>query len=346
MKRLTALLLTALLLISPALAAGAGSQHDPLLSKSYVAQWEALLLADRAARISEGAAALKADAARETEMLRGRCGAQGARQITLSPGGSVLLREGDEMTLVSGEGQLRVREGTAADVTAGQILSSGALQAGHRVILCADARAVFIPERQSVLKLSGTAIVSPYRDSAPDQWFGSAVDYSAMRALMNGTGEGTFTPNGTLTRAMFVTILGRMAGVDAGKYPGTSFSDVEPGSWYAAYVQWGAKNGIVNGVGDGKFAPNDPVTREQMAALIIRYADSAGLTLPQGVNVRASFGDAASVSGWAFESVDRMRRTGLLAGDELGNFNPRKGATRAEAATVFMRLDATIRILK
>ena len=82
-----------------------------------------------------------------------------------------------------------------------------------------------------------------------------------------------------------------------------------------------------------------------MAALIIRYADSAGLTLPQGVNVRASFGDAASVSGWAFESVDRMRRTGLLAGDELGNFNPRKGATRAEAATVFMRLDATIRIL-
>jgi hypothetical protein len=144
---------------------------------------------------------------------------------------------------------------------------------------------------------------------------------------------------------MFVTILGRMAGVNEGDYSGSSFTDVAAGTWYAPFVQWGAKNGIVNGMGGGKFAPNSPVTREQMAALITRYADFAQFDLPAGANAPASFRDAGSISGWAFESVERMRRTGLLNGDPEGNFHPLSGATRAEAATVFMRLDATIRIL-
>ena len=144
---------------------------------------------------------------------------------------------------------------------------------------------------------------------------------------------------------MFVTILGRMAGVQEREYPGASFSDVEVGSWYAPYVEWGAKNGIVNGMGEGVFAPDSPVTREQMAALITRYADAEGYDLPAGVSAVAAFRDAGSISGWAFGSVERMRQTGLLNGDAEGNFRPLNGATRAEAATVFMRLDATIRIL-
>ena len=98
-------------------------------------------------------------------------------------------------------------------------------------------------------------------------------------------------------------------------------------------------------MGEGVFAPDSPVTREQMAALITRYADAAGYDLPAGVSAVAAFRDAGSISGWAFESVERMRQTGLLSGDPQGNFNPLNGATRAEAATVFMRLDATIRIL-
>ena len=126
---------------------------------------------------------------------------------------------------------------------------------------------------------------------------------------------------------------------------GSSFSDVKTGTWYAPFVQWGAENGIVNGVGEGRFAPEDPVTREQMAALITRYANAFGYALPRGVGAVRSFRDLDQVSDWAFESVEHMRLTGLLTGDETGCFNPRNGATRAEAATVFMRLDATMRIL-
>ena len=347
MRRMIAALAAILLLLplGQAFASGAGSQQDPLISRSYVRRWEELLLADRAAQADQAAQALITDGARSLEMLTGRCGASGIRPETLSAGGSILLREGDSINLLSGGGSVTVRSGSLIDVTDGTVLPAGKLPAGHRCIAAKDAYAVFTAAQDSRLSLTGTAVVSQYRDSAPTQWYGSAVDYAAVRALMNGTGEGTFSPESTLTRAMFVTILGRMAGVNAADWPGTSFTDVPTNTWFSAYVQWGAKNGIVNGIGGGQFAPNSPVTREQMAVLITRYADAAGYDLPRGVSVRAYFQDAARISDWAGESVERMRVTGLLNGDDLGNFNPANGATRAEAATVFMRLDATLRLL-
>lgn len=346
-KQLLALLCAMALLASAgsAFAASPGSSQDPLLSKSFVQRWVETLCADRAAQAEKQAGALVTDAARSIEMLRGRCGAAGVRRVVLPPDGAVLLSAGDGMTLLSGSGELRVQRGAAVDVTAGALLPSGSYPAGHRCILDQDSAALFSPAGTCVLVLTGAGIVSQYRDSAPGQWFGAAVDYATTRNLMNGTADGVFSPKSTLTRAMFVTILGRMAGVKEADWAGTSFDDVATGTWYAPYVQWAAKNGIVDGVAVGKFAPNSPVTREQMAALVIRYADAAKKTLPAGVDVPASFRDAGSISGWAFESVDRMRQTGLLNGDENGNFNPKNGATRAEAATVFMRLDATMKVI-
>ena len=328
-----------------AFAVSPGSSQDPLLSKSYVQRWVEMLSADRAAKAAESANALVTDAARALEMLRGRCGKDGMRRVALTPGCTVQLSGGDGMTLLSGTGQLTIQRGTVIDVTAGAALPAGDYPAGHRGILEIDSTARFSPGGACVLLLTGAAIVSQYRDCATSQWYAEAVDYATQRQLINGTAEGVFSPKSTLTRAMFVTILGRMAGVKEADWPGTSFTDVKTGTWYAPYVQWAAKHGIADGVDVGKFAPNSPVTREQMAALVIRYTDAAGKTLPAGVDVPSSFRDAASISGWAYESVDRMRITGLLNGDEKGNFNPRSGATRAEAATVFMRLDATIRIL-
>ena len=343
MKRLMALLCAVLLLgCGSAIAASAGSAQDPLLSQSYVHQWMQMLREDRSARSIGAAAALVTDAERSLEMQRVRCGDAGVRQVKIPAGARIALSQGDTITLLSGAGTL---SGGGVDLTAGETVSGGALPRLHRVLFAASAGSTFTASEESLVTLTGTAVLSRYGDVRPDEWFGAAIDYADVRALMNGTGAGAFSPSSTLTRAMFVTILGRMAGVNEGDYSGSSFTDVAAGTWYAPFVQWGAKNGIVNGMGGGKFAPNSPVTREQMAALITRYADFAHFDLPAGANAPASFRDAGSISGWAFESVERMRRTGLLNGDPEGNFHPLSGATRAEAATVFMRLDATIRIL-
>ncbi len=343
LKRLMALLCAVLLLgCGSAIADSAGSAQDPLLSQSYVRQWAQMLREDRSAKAIAAAAPIVTDAARSLEMQRVRCGESGVRQVSVPAGARIALSAGDTITLLRGAGSL---SGAGIDLTAGETFSGGALPECRRVLLAAGAKGVFTAAEESLVLLTGTAVLSRYGDVNPGEWYGAAIDYADVRALMNGTGNAAFSPSSTLTRAMFVTILGRMAGVKEGDYPGSSFTDVPTGTWYAPFVQWGAKNGIVNGMGEGKFAPDSPVTREQMAALITRYADAASLELPAGASAVSAFRDAGNISDWAYESVERMRQTALLNGDTQGNFNPRSGATRAEAATVFMRLDATIRIL-
>ena len=190
----------------------------------------------------------------------------------------------------------------------------------------------------SLLPVTGLAASHPFQDVPSSHWANSAVAYVYDNNLMNGTGSNTFTPNGTLTRAMFVTILGRMDGVNTASYPGTSFSDVPTGQWYSPYVAWASSQGIVTGTGNGQFSPNSPVTREQMAAMIARYVEASGIHLPDADNPASSFKDAASVSSWARDGLELMRRTGILSGYADGTFGPKKTATRAEAATIFMRL--------
>lgn len=190
----------------------------------------------------------------------------------------------------------------------------------------------------SLLPVTGLAASHPFQDVPSSHWANSAVAYVYDNNLMNGTGSNTFTPNGTLTRAMFVTILGRMDGVNTASYPGTSFSDVPTGQWYSPYVAWASSQGIVTGTGNGRFSPNSPVTREQMAAMIARYVEASGIHLPDADNPASSFKDAASVSSWARDGLELMRRTGILSGYADGTFGPKKTATRAEAAAIFMRL--------
>lgn len=190
----------------------------------------------------------------------------------------------------------------------------------------------------SLLPVTGLAASYPFQDVPNSHWATSAVEYVYDNDLMNGTGPRTFTPGGTLTRAMFVTILGRMDGVNAASYPDTSFSDVPVGQWYSPYVAWASGQGIVTGTGNGQFSPNTPVTREQMAAMIARYVDASGVSLPDADNPASSFKDASSVSSWARDGLELMRRTGILSGYDDGTFGPKKTATRAEAAMIFMRL--------
>lgn len=167
-------------------------------------------------------------------------------------------------------------------------------------------------------------------------WFYDYVEYVAHRDIMNGVGDRLFAPNANMTRAMFVTTLGRMAGVQAGEYPDAGFQDVEKDTWYTPYVNWAAAEGITTGMSATEFAPNGTVTREQAATFLYRFGEVVGLdmTMDDGM----TFADAASVSDWARTAVNWAASAGLVEGWD-GNFHPKAAANRAQAAALLQRLD-------
>ena len=181
----------------------------------------------------------------------------------------------------------------------------------------------------------GYAAAAAFSDVPAGAWYASAVDYAAEHGLFDGTGEGTFSPLGAMTRGMFVTVLARTAGAEPAGAGESGFSDVSPEAWYGPAVAWAAAAGYVDGVGDGRFAPDAPVTREQIAVILGHCL--AGREL--GTEEEAPpFADADQVSPWAAEGVALVRAAGLMDGDNQGYFNPQGELTRAEGAAVFMRL--------
>lgn len=201
---------------------------------------------------------------------------------------------------------------------------------------------VLAAERTSSSTSTAKSDTNPFVDVKEGSWYYDAVQYVRANGFFNGTSETTFTPNGTLTRGMFVTVLGRMAGVKAADYAGaTGFSDVHEDSYCAPFVKWAVQYGITTGTGNGKFSPNEPVTREQMAAFLVRYFEAFGVSYETGANVAAQPADLASTSSWARDAVSKLWKQGLLNGDGT-NFDPKSGATRAETAMVCMRLDRAV----
>jgi len=178
--------------------------------------------------------------------------------------------------------------------------------------------------------------VVEFADVPESFWGHGEIGFTAARAMFGGVGEGRFDPDGTMTRAMFVTVLGRMNGVDTGRYTSAVFGDVAPNAWYGPYVAWAAEQGIVNGVGEGRFDPDSPVTREQLCTILCRYLDNLGLALPK-VKAPAAFPDADRISDWSADSVSRFQQSTIVQGDEKGFFNPQKSASRAEAAAIYAR---------
>lgn len=185
---------------------------------------------------------------------------------------------------------------------------------------------------------------SSFNDVKQGNWFFEAANYVYQNGLFQGTGEHTFSPQGTMTRAMFVTVLGRAAGIDSSQYTSaSSFTDVSAGSYYAPYVEWANKNGIVTGVGNRKFAPNNTVTKEQMATIMVRYFEEFNIDYQTGNPIITEPSDIRNVSSWARDAVMALWRAGLINGDRSGNFNPASNATRAEAASFVMRSNEVIK---
>ena len=168
----------------------------------------------------------------------------------------------------------------------------------------------------------------PFTDVTPEDWFYTAVEYLYNEGIMNGTSETEFSPEYELNRATVVTILYRLEGEPEVETAGT-FSDVEEGEWYTAAVEWAASVGIVKGYEDGTFAPKKAVTREQLAAIIYRYAEFKGITIAE---TTAELGEEAVVSDWAKANVEWAVSEGLLVEGE--NVNATENANRAEVAAM------------
>lgn len=188
--------------------------------------------------------------------------------------------------------------------------------------------------------LTVSAAAVSYQDVSSDSPYREAVEYVSERKLMQGTSATVFSPDKTLTRAMFVTILAREAGVRTDFYMDSSFADVKSGSWCSGAIQWAMQYEIVKGYTTTAFGVNRSVTREQMASMIARTLKNFRISLP-AVEGKA-FADANTASAYAKDSLEAMRQTGLMQGDKNGNFNPRGPVTRGQAAQTFMRLDKAI----
>lgn len=179
---------------------------------------------------------------------------------------------------------------------------------------------------------------SPFRDVMLEDWFYSAVRYAFEKKLMNGISDDEFQPDGTMTRAMLVTVLWRTAG--SPKNSKSIYSDVEDDTWYSDAVAWASSNGYVNGVGYGRFAPKSPVTREQFVTILYRLSGDDD----NAPDIEGDFADATQVSSWSQEAMRWAIAKEIIEGSrhkqmeqELLYLDPGKSATRAQAAAILMR---------
>jgi hypothetical protein len=174
----------------------------------------------------------------------------------------------------------------------------------------------------------------PYTDVKSGDWFYDAVKFVTEHGLMNGTAADKFSPNSSLTRAMLVTVLYRVAGSpEVTRGEDAPFADVPDGEWYSDAVLWASENGIVLGYGNGKFGPNDALTREQLVTILHRYAGLPAAT----PGALAGFTDVSKVSAYAVEAFTWAVGGGLIAGRTATTLSPQGTATRAEVATILAR---------
>ena len=197
-----------------------------------------------------------------------------------------------------------------------------------------------MPNGQVTVTVTFEAAPLPFPDVTEGDWFYDAVRYAYETGLMDGVGDNRFAPNSETTRAQLVTILYRLAGQPE---PGgdSGFSDVAAGTWYTDAVAWAAENGIVNGVSETEFAPGEDITREQLAAILYRYAACQGYDVSQRADL-SGFGDASSISGYAQEALSWAHAQGLVLGFEDGSLRPQGNANRAQIAAVLMRFLAAV----
>ena len=281
-------------------------------------------------------------------------------QIQAQAGGktaftSVQLEEGDELSLEQGSAILlesgagRLTAGTLADVTEGVMVEAGqALAPAHRYVAVAESGAVVCQTAPGSAGFQGGAEVEkgaglalPFTDVPEGQWYHDAVAFVYRRGYFAGTGADTFSPNAPMDRAMVATVLHRISGGESVAEP-AAFTDVPAGQWYSDGIAWAAAKGVVNGMGEGLYAPAASVTREQLVTMLYRYQkDYLRAAVTAGGDLTA-FSDGDRVSDWAREAVAWAVGEGLVQGRDSGALDPAGTATRAEVAAILQRFSQSL----
>lgn len=307
---------------NPATYQQSGPQNEIYLAKNSaiafkvasgsVVQVSARAVTDKAARINTDK-----DVTSNTEMYY---------EVRPNNDGTVVIQN-------TGEGMLalvNVKIASATAANAAPMVDQDTLEEACQLL------AAGTPEPPTPVDPTGpdTPWVNPFTDVSENDWFFDAVKFVNERKLFVGTTETTFAPRMAMTRGMFVTVLGTLAGVDETAAEASTFEDVNPNAYYAPYVAWAQKNGIVVGTSATTFEPNAEITREQMAIIMYNYAKYAGedvsKTDPAGL---AAFADGASVSGWAQTEMAWAVNMQLMVGSD-GKLSPQNHASRAEVAEI------------
>lgn len=201
-----------------------------------------------------------------------------------------------------------------------------------------------ITKKNLVIPKETKYVENSFIDVKETDWFYDATIYAVENGLLTGISDTIFSPKDTMTRAMYVTVMGRMMKINPADYTSNGeFTDVPNNSWYAPYVKWAQENNITSGIGNGKFNPDGFVTREQMAVFLVRLFDSYNIPYPKTSNLGKPK-DMENVSSYGREAVLKLWSCGYFSGDLNGKFNPKKDATRAEAVVFFKRVSESVNI--
>ena len=177
----------------------------------------------------------------------------------------------------------------------------------------------------------------PFTDVPESRWSYPYIQQLYDAGVVSGTSATTFEPTANVTRAQFVTMLAGLQGADVSAYTSGKFADVPADAWYAPYVNWAAENGVVYGVSDTEFAPDAKISRQNMAAMLYRYAGQFGIQLGTG-NPAITFTDEADIADYALPAVEALQRAGVISGMPDGSFRPRDTATREQACVMLCLL--------
>lgn len=271
---------------------------------------------------------------------------EGLSSRTFTQGDVIGLPTGSGFLALSGSAQV-THNGVVVDVTDGVEIASGSrLTAGHRYLVGENTTAqVTVASGVMYLGLQGsytftdsTAAHLPFADVASWDWYEASVKFVYNKGLFSGMSEDIFGPGVTMDRAMLVTVLYRLAGSpqDQLESATATFDDVPSNSWYAPYVSWGASQGVTAGMGDGLFAPEQSVTRQQVLVMLRGFASSQlGVALTGQADL-TQYGDYSRVADWAKDAVSWAVANGLITPSAENTLRPADTASRAEVAGILM----------
>ena len=271
-------------------------------------------------------------------------------QISVS-GGTTVNRAGLTSVPASGSAKIITADGALITVPGGATIAlSGAVtppQTAGMSVMLSSGLTLNIREGTIIIldedvPLGYYAILeNPFADVKADDWFFEDVGFAYSHGLFAGTGAAAFSPRAPMTRGMLVTVLGRLHGIDTSGFAGGTFSDVDAATYYAAYVEWARAAGVVSGVGDNKFAPDTPISRQDLAVILYNYIQFAEKDLPKKREYE-EFLDDADIASYASDAVNALYMADVIRGKPGNLFDPKGEATRAEVAAMLHRFIITV----